>query len=321
MKIFSGIRPSGEVHIGKYLGAISTWWELQKKNECIFSVVDYHAITTPYEKDKFHQRNLELVAWLIACGINPEKTRLFRQSQVPEHTELAWILSTVLPVSELFRMIQYKEKSDYISKENITAGLLNYPILMASDILIYNTDTVPVGEDQVQHVELARIIARKFNHRYGKIFVEPKAILTKTKRVMSLKDPTKKMSKTDTGGIALGDSSEIITQKIMGAVTATGEAGKISPAVKNLLGLVEAFGKPEKISEFIQAIENKTIQYVELKRYLAEKIIEKLTPIQKKYREIMADPDKIEKMLSNNARALHKEARIKIEQAKKEMGF
>ena len=321
MKIFSGTRPSGELHIGNYLGAISNWMELQDKNDCIFSVVDYHAITTPYEKEKFHQRNLEMVAWLIACGIDPEKTRLFRQSQVPEHTELAWILSTVLPVSELFRMTQYKEKSTDQSKENISAGLLNYPILMAADILIYDADTIPVGEDQVQHVELARIIARKFNHRYGKIFTEPKTILTKTKRVMSLKDPTKKMSKTGADGIALGDSSVIITQKIMSAVTDTGEAGKISPAVKNLLGLVEAFGEPEKMAEFIQAIENKTIQYVELKRYLAEKIIEKLIPIQKKYQEIMAKPDKIEQTLTNNAQALRKEAQEKIEKVKKEMGF
>ena len=240
MRVFSGIRPTGELHIGNYLGAMKQWIELQEKNECIFCIVDLHAITTPYESKNLQKNIFELAIAYLAAGLDPEKCILFVQSQVKEHTELAWLLGTITPLGELKRMTQFKEKSKR-HPEYVNAGLLNYPLLMAADILLYQTDLVPVGKDQQQHVELAREIARKFNQKFGKTFKEPKTLLPKIgEKIMSLKNPKKKMSKTDDpeGCIGLFDEPEEIRKKIMSAVTDLGREIKYDlnkkPGISNL---------------------------------------------------------------------------------------
>src|SRR4030066_671451 len=194
MEVFSGIQPTGAIHIGNYLGAIKQWLELQEKNECIFCVVDLHALTVPYDTKTLQELILEKTIAYLAAGINPEKSNIFVQSQIKEHSELAWMLNTVTPVGDLLRMTQYKEKAKKFQK-NLNAGLLNFPILMASDILLYKTHFVPVGEDQKQHVELARTIAKRFNQKFGDVFKIPKATLPEMgAKIMSLKSPAKKMT-------------------------------------------------------------------------------------------------------------------------------
>jgi len=241
MRIFSGIRPTGDIHIGNYFGAIKQWVALQEKNECFFCIVDLHAITTPYEVKKIQKNVLETAIVYLGAGIKLEKSTIFVQSQVKEHTELAWLLNTITPLGELQRMTQFKEKAKK-HPENINAGLLDYPVLMAADILLYKTEGVPVGKDQAQHVELTRTIARKFNNKFGKTFIEPKTILPKMgEKIMSLTEPRKKMSKTDNpqSYICLLDSPEIITKKIMNATTDSGKEIKYNPqrkpGISNLL--------------------------------------------------------------------------------------
>src|SRR5574343_233432 len=197
MRIVSGIQPTGQIHLGNYLGAIKQWIDLQEKNECVFCIVDLHAITTPYSPKELQKNILETTAVYLAAGINPEKSIIFKQSDVKEHTELAWLLGTITPMGELSRMTQFKEKSKQ-HKDYINAGLFNYPVLMAADILLYKAQAVPVGKDQEQHVELARTIAKKFNQKFGQTFKEPKEIMPKFgAKIMSLTDPKKKMSKLD----------------------------------------------------------------------------------------------------------------------------
>jgi tryptophanyl-tRNA synthetase len=249
MRIFSGIRPTGELHIGNYLGAIKQWLELQEKNECVFCIVDLHAITTPYKPEVLQKNILELATAYLAAGLNPEKCVFFVQSQIAEHSELAWILSTITPLGELQRMTQFKEKSKKHPGE-VNAGLLNYPLLMAADILLYQTELVPVGKDQQQHVELAREIARRFNKRFGDTFKEPRTLLPKVgEKIMSLQNPKKKMSKTDDtrGCIELFEEPEVIKKKIMSAVTDAGKTVKYDPikkpGISNLLTIYSLFSQ------------------------------------------------------------------------------
>ena len=196
MRILSGIQPTGELHIGNYLGAIKQWLELQKNHECVFPIVDLHAITVPYNPKDLQKNIIETAISYLALGLDPEKSIIFVQSKIKEHTELSWLLNTITPLSELERMTQYKEKSRQF-KKNLNAGLLNYPILMAADILLYQTDLVPVGKDQEQHLELTRVIAKKFNNRFGKTFKDPKALIPKEgAKIMALNNPKKKMSKS-----------------------------------------------------------------------------------------------------------------------------
>ncbi|MBD3208258.1 MAG: tryptophan--tRNA ligase, partial [Candidatus Nealsonbacteria bacterium] len=189
MRIFSGIRPTGDLHIGNYLGAMKQWIALQEKNDCIYCIVDLHAITTPYKKEELQENIIESAVAYLAAGLNPEKSIIFVQSQIKEHAELAWLLETITPLGELKRMTQFKDKSKK-HPEYINAGLLNYPVLMAADILLYQTEKVPVGEDQKQHVELARTIARKFNNRFGETFTLPEVLISKHgARIKSLQSP------------------------------------------------------------------------------------------------------------------------------------
>lgn len=247
-------------------------------------IADYHALDSLDDEKSYLQAIYETTRWLLAIGLHPEKSVIFRQSHIAEHTELAWIFGALTPVGELQRMTQYKEKS--VGKTSIVSTLLTYPLLMAADVLIYKATLVPVGEDQVQHLELTRTIARKFNRRFGQTFPEPKPILSKAPRIMSLKDPAKKMSKTGDEGIALLDSPEQIRRKIMTAPTATESGQKTMPAgVENLFTLLQGFA-PQDVEQFKKSYNDGALKYVDLKAHLAEKIIETLKPLQQNFHQI-----------------------------------
>lgn len=301
-RIFSGIQPSGSIHIGNYAGAIRNWVELQKDHECIYCIVDYHAMTIPYEPRELPQRVLEAALDILACGVDPERSLLFVQSHVPEHCELSWILGCTAPMGELNRMTQFKEKSERV--DSVTVGLFTYPVLQSADILLYKADTVPVGEDQLQHLELTREVARRFNARYGETFPEPKPRLTPSARVMDLSDPTRKMSKSVEGSaIMLSDSDEVIANRIKRAVTDVGPAGpEMSAGVKNLFTLLEATAGPEVVAHFYQDYEEKKLRYSELKAALTESMLATLGPIRERRAELAARPEKLREILGDSAR-------------------
>jgi len=324
MKIFSGIQPTGTLHIGNYLGAIKQWTELQKKNFCIFSIVDLHAITTPYSPKEMQKNILSAAMDYLAAGLSPQKCIIFAQSHIKEHAELAWLLETLTPMGELERMTQFKEKARQYA-ENINAGLFAYPVLMAADILLYKADTVPVGEDQEQHVELSRVLARKFNNRFGKTFPEPKTQLPKSgARIMSLNDPLQKMSKSfgPQSYISLTDSPALIREKIKTAVTDSGREvkydAKNKPAISNLLTIYSLFAN-KAIVDLQKKYQGKG--YAEFKKDLAEVIIKGLTDFQKKRKELEKNPKKVEKILENGAKKAQKIAQKNILEIKKKMGL
>ena len=319
-KIFSGVQPSGAIHIGNYIGAIKQFLELQEKNDCIFSIVDYHAITVDYEPKKMPERTLDAALDYLSCGIDPEKSILFVQSDRPEHTELAWLLNSITPVGDLQRMTQFKEKAQ--KEKEVKAGLLNYPILMAADILIYKAEKVPVGEDQIQHVELTREIARKFNNKFGKTFPEPEAIIRKGARILGL-DGKGKMAKSNPSStyIALTDTPEVIREKISSSVTDKGVESKISPGSQNLFTLLEIFAGPNVAAKFLEQRKKGTIKYSELKPILAKAIIKELEPIQKKRAELAKDPERVKKILADAAEKLKPEAQKTIKEVKEKMGL
>jgi len=323
MRIFSGIRPTGELHIGNYLGAIKQWIELQEENECIFCVVDLHAITTPYQPEKLQKNIFDLAVAYLASGLNPEKCIFFVQSQVKAHTELAWLLGTITPVGELQRMTQYKEKVKKYPKE-VNAGLLNYPILMATDILLYQTDLVPVGKDQQQHVELARTIARKFNQKFGQTFKEPKVLLPKTgAKIMSLQNPKKKMSKTDDprGCIELFEEPEEIKKKVLAAVTDPGRTIKYlpsKPGISNLLTVYSLFSG-KSIKELERNFKGKG--YEELKLALNKLLINSLEPFRRKRKELLSREVYVREILNKGAKRAKTIAQSTLEETKKKMGL
>ncbi|PIZ95851.1 MAG: tryptophan--tRNA ligase [Candidatus Magasanikbacteria bacterium CG_4_10_14_0_2_um_filter_33_14] len=272
--VFSAIQPTGNLHIGNYLGAVRNWVELQKNEdyECIFCIADYHAMTGDKTAQDRRDQIILMAAELLALGIDPKKSTFFVQSHVPEHTELAWIFNTITPLAELERMTQFKDKSKKQAK-NINTGLLTYPILQAADILMYKGNFVPVGQDQIQHVELTRDTARWFNNRYGEYFPETEALLTETPKIMSLLEPTRKMSKSYglSHVLELADEPEVILAKLKKAVTAS-EPGEKSPGVENLLLLLKNFADETVYNNFVEAEKNGTIKYGELKETLAQAI-------------------------------------------------
>ncbi|HXK32202.1 MAG TPA: tryptophan--tRNA ligase [Candidatus Paceibacterota bacterium] len=324
MRIFSGIQPTGAIHIGNYLGAIKQWLELQEKNECIFCVVDLHALTVPYDTKTLQELILEKTIAYLAAGINPEKSNIFVQSQIKEHSELAWMLNTVTPVGDLLRMTQYKEKAKKFQK-NLNAGLLNYPILMASDILLYKTDFVPVGEDQKQHVELARTIAKKFNQRFGEVFKLPEVKMMKIgSKIMSLIEPTKKMSKSDSSEsyIGLFDEPEEIKRKIMAAVTDTGKIikynQKLKPGVSNLLTIYSLFSE-KSVKELERKFKRKG--YADFKKALAELLINSLGPFRKKRKELLQREVYVKEILEQGRKKAETIAQSTIQEVKEKMGL
>ena len=324
MKIFSGIQPTGTLHIGNYLGAIKQWIDLQKKANCIFSIVDLHAITTPYNPKEMQKNILSAAMDYLAAGMDSKKCIIFVQSQVKEHAELAWILETLTPMGELERMTQFKEKSQQ-HKENINAGLFSYPVLMAADILLYKADTVPVGEDQQQHVELSRVLAKKFNNKFGKTFPEPKTQLSKFgARIMALNDPSQKMSKSlgPQSYIALIDSPEAIREKIKTAVTDSGKEIKYDKenkaAISNLLTIYRLFSN-KPITDIERKYGNKG--YAEFKKDLAEVIIKELADFQKKRKRLEKNPKQVEKILADGAKKAQKIATATMKEIKTKMGL
>ena len=322
MKIFSGIRPTGGIHIGNYLGAIKNWLSLQSQHDCIFCVVDWHAITTPYEPKKLGGYIEETARAYLAAGIDPKKNVFFLQSMVKEHTELAWLLSVITPVGELKRMTQYKEKSEQTGSSP-KASLLNYPVLMAADILIYQTEAVPVGEDQVQHVELARKIARKFNHQFGQTFKEPKAMTPEYgARIMSLSDPRVKMSKSGDpkGCIELFESPESIKKKVMAAVTDTGKDIKYdfakNPGISNLLTIYGLFSEKE-IGEVEEKFQGKN--YSEFKKELAKLLADSLSPFRKAEKDFSSKD--IWAIFEKGAKKARKTAQKRMKGVRERMGL
>jgi len=303
-RVFSGIQPTGDLHIGNYLGAIQHWVKIQHERDCIFCVVDLHAITVPQEPKILKTKIREVAGLLIASGIDPNIASVFIQSHVHEHSELTWILNCFIPMGWMRRMTQFKEKSQK-QKEEVSTALFDYPALMAADILLYNTDEVPVGEDQKQHVELARDTAQRFNAIYGETFTAPRAVIAKAgARIMALDDPTQKMSKSEEQAgrvINLLDSPDDMRGKIMRATTDSLREIRFDenrPGVNNLLVIYEQFtgrGREEIEARF----EGKG--YVDLKRELAEVVVEGLRPVQARYRELTADPAHIDRLLAEGA--------------------
>lgn len=306
-RVFSGIQPTGPLHIGNYVGAIKQWVELQKEHECVFCIVDWHAITVPYNPEELRKSIYEKARIYLAAGIDPNKSIIFVQSDVPEHTELQWLLSTITPMGELNRMTQYKDKKD----KGSNLGLFAYPVLMAADILLYNTDIVPVGEDQQQHVELSRFITRRFNTTFQTSLKTPESYLPKKgARILSLTDPSKKMSKSDPdmSRINLTDPPEMIIKKIKRAVTDNDNEirydPKNKPGLSNLLTIYSAFSDQEASFN----------SYAELKENLANLLIEKLEP----FRNNQIDPTEILEDGARKARLLAQENMTKI---REKMGF
>ncbi len=303
--IFSGIKATGRLHIGNYLGAIKNWVNLQNNLEykTFYSIVDLHSLTIDIPPAKLRQNILDMAIDLLACGIDPDKSVLFVQSEVKAHAELAWIFNCILPVAELERMTQFKDKAKQ-HKHNVNVGLFDYPVLMAADILLYHATLIPVGEDQQQHIELTRKIAKKFNQRWGRYFKEPQALLTPTPRLMALNKPDKKMSK-DLGPksyIALYDSPDVIKEKISKAVTDTGKSGQQNLGGQNLLNLFKAFVDDEAIvAKFEEDYKNGELQYAKFKPMLANVIINSLKPIQQKRKELEKNKDYVYQALKHGA--------------------
>lgn len=321
--VFSGIQPSGNLHIGNYLGAVRHWALGQDEGLNIFCVVDMHAITTEQDPQNLKESTLSTAALLLAAGINPEKSILFVQSQNPDHANGAWIANCNISMGQMNRMTQFKEKSE--NKDFVSVGLFDYPALMAADILLYNTTHVPVGEDQKQHVELARDVAERFNSRYGETFVLPEPVIGKTgARIMSLINPTKKMSKSDTNqnaSVFLFDTPEAITKKIMSAVTDSETEIKASPekaGITNLLAIYAEF-KETSIEEAEKHFSGNT--YGEFKEAVAELVIKKLKPLQEKYNEIRSDDAKLINILKDGAVKAQEISHKKLEEVYDKVGF
>ncbi len=323
MRILSGIQPTGSIHIGSYIGAISQWKELQEMGECIFFIADLHALTLPRDPRTFQKEVLESATELLASGLDPEKCIIFIQSQIKEHTELTWLLNTITPVGELERMIQYKEKARQF-KGRVNIGLLDYPVLQAADILLYQTDSVPVGKDQIQHLELTKTIARKFNQRYGKTFKVPEAItLDKGAKIMSLNNPKRKMSKSDPQTcLYLFDEPEEIRKKIMSAVTDPGKIIKYDPkqkpGISNLLTIFSLFDD-QPIKELERKFKGKG--YAEFKKQLANLLILKLEPCRRKKKEFLAREVYVKEILEKGKKRAEVIAQSTIQEVRKKMGF
>jgi len=301
-RIFSGIQPSGEIHIGNYVGAIRNWVKLTDRYNCIYCVVDYHAITIEYDVELMQKRILETATILIGCGLTPDKCIVFVQSHVAEHTELAWVFNSVTPIGELERMTQFKEKSKQ-HRQNINVGLLGYPVLQAADILIYKAGYVPVGEDQTQHVELSREIARKFNGRYGETFPEPQVLLSTAPRILGT-DGNAKMSKSMNNAIGLLEPPEVIREKLRMAATCPHRERRSDPGHPehcNIFTMHQAFSKSDHISNVEQGCRTAGIGCIECKEILYKNMIEELGPIQARVKEINAKPEYIVDVLKSGA--------------------
>jgi tryptophanyl-tRNA synthetase len=304
-RVLSGIQPSGDFHLGNYIGAVRHWVTDQDRNDCFYLLVDLHAITVPQDPAELRERTVELAAILLAAGIDPDRSTLFLQSRVHEHAELAWVLQCVATYGELKRMTQFKDKSARGEERSSTAGLFTYPVLQAADILLYKTDYVPVGEDQRQHLELTRDVAQRFNHRFGETFVVPQATIPPVgAKIMDLQFPEQKMSKSadsPQGTIAALDPPEVIAKKVRSAVTDSGReviASEDKPAITNLLTIFSVVTD--------RSIEDLQHQYADggyatFKSDLADALVAYLEPFQRRYHELKGDPAEIGRLLDIGA--------------------
>ena len=322
-RIFSGIQPSGNLHIGNYLGAIRQWVDLQESHDALFCIVDLHAITVPQDPVELRKKTLEIAKIYLASGIDSTKSTLFVQSQVSAHSELMWVLNTIARLGDLEKMTQFKDKSQKEGKETTGVGLFDYPVLMAADILLYDTDVVPVGKDQLQHVELARTLARRFNEKFGETFVIPEGKLSKEGAlIMGLDDPTKKMSKSASSEynyIALSDTPDQVRKKIMKAVTDSGSEiayGDDKPALKNLINIYSLLSG-ETPDVIVAQFAGKG--YGDFKKSLAEVVVGFLEPFQERLAKL--DDDAVMKILADGKSKAETLAEKKFLEVKQKVGF
>jgi tryptophanyl-tRNA synthetase len=322
--ILSGIQPTGKLHFGRYFGAVENWKRLQSEYDCLYMVVNYHAMTMPFTAKKLAENSWELVFNLLACGIKPEN--IFIQSLVPEHTELNWILNCFTSYGQLSRMTQFKDKSalnETLGQEGfISAGLFTYPALQAADILIYKATVVPVGKDQEQHLELTRNIAQRFNNFADKEYFElPEALYTKVPKVMSTADPSRKMSASlgDKHNIDVFADEKVIRKQIRSAVTDTGEAtevGKMSPGVENLFSLLDASGRSEAHASLLTDYQNGSLRYSDLKEEVANGLVDISTGIRANLQELKADRRAVKHQIKESSAAIRSRAQATIKEVK-----
>ena len=324
--VFSGIQPTGSAHLGNLLGAVVNWVHLQEQHRCYFCIVDLHSMTMDWDPKTLRRETIAKGAELLACGIDPDKSVLFIQSQVPAHTELAWILMCVARMGELRRMVQFKEKSKGES-ESVGAGLFTYPVLQAADVLLYQAHGVPVGEDQRQHVELMRDLAQRFNSNFGVTFTVPEAWIPPSgARIMALDDPSQKMSKSETGGrpgsvLLLVDPPEVVAKKVRSAVTDSGRdivASEDKPAIRNLLTIYSAVADTP-IGELEERFAGSG--YGDFTSALAEAVVARLAPIRLRYEELMADPAETERLLAAGAARAAQAAAVTLSRARERTGL
>ncbi|QUM83311.1 MULTISPECIES: tryptophan--tRNA ligase [unclassified Moritella] len=324
--VLSGIQPSGSMTIGNYIGAINQWLDMQEHSDCHFMLADLHTITVRQDPKEFKSQVLEGLAMYVACGLDPEKSTIFLQSQVPEHAQLSWLLNCYTQMGELNRMTQFKDKSNNSSSSN--SGLYTYPVLMAADILLYQADEVPVGDDQKQHLELARTIATRFNNIYGDVFKVPEPMIpTLGARIMSLQDPLKKMSKSDANPkafIKLLDDPKKIAKKLKSAVTDSDEQARIyfdnkeKPGVSNLLTLLSIATK-RSVADLVPEYEDK--MYGHLKGDTADAVVAMIEPIQARYHELRADETELQRIMRVGAEKASERAAPTLAKAYEAVGF
>jgi tryptophanyl-tRNA synthetase len=323
-RVFSGIQPSGELHIGNYLGAVKNWVQLQHQHDCFFAVVDLHAITQPYDVGTLPQRTRDMAIGLVAAGLDPARCTLFVQSHVPEHAELNWLLNTVTPLGELERQTQFKDKAQ--RQESVPAGLLNYPVLQAADVLLYQATLVPVGEDQLQHLELMREIARRWNARFAAetfALPEPQALLTNTKRVLGL-DGRAKMSKSLGNTIGLLEPAESIWEKLKPAATDPARVTRKDPGnpdVCNIYTIHQGFSPPDVQRTVAHNCRTAGWGCLDCKRVLADHMIAALTPIRERARALQGEPRTVGGMLREGAAKARAVAERTMAQVRRRMGF
>jgi tryptophanyl-tRNA synthetase len=321
-RIFSGIQPTGEIHLGNYVGAIRNWVYLQEEYDCIFSVVDYHAITIEYPIDEMARRTLETGLILLACGLSPEKSKIFVQSHVPEHTELAWIFNTVTPIGEVERMTQFKDKAKQ-HRSNINMGLMDYPVLQSADILLYKAGFVPVGEDQVQHIELSREVARKFNARFGDVFPEPQEILSMAPRILGV-DGQAKMSKSLGNFIGVMEDESSVWEKLRTAVTDVNRVRRTDPGDPNICNIYtihRAFSDNSLLIEIDKGCTSAGIGCIDCKKMLFENLKRELAPIREKARALEGNIDYVKDVLNQGAAACRHIAKETMDEVRGVMGL
>lgn len=326
--ILSGIQPTGDLHLGNYFGAVQNWVRLQAQYECRYAVVDYHSMTMPYNPAQLRENTWKMVFYLLACGIKPEN--LFIQSQVPEHVELSWVLSSVASYGELTRMTQFKDKTSQLQEKDkdafISTGLFIYPVLQAADILIYHADFVPVGKDQEQHLELSRNIAQRFNNQFGKeYFIHPAPLFTETPKILSTADPNRKMSKSlgEKHYINLFGEEDRVRKQIKSAVTDTGEStdGAMSPGVKNLFELIRACGALDAYNSLMDDYQAGALKYSALKETTADAIVGLITPFRERLAELNADKRAVKAQILDSSAEIRKRAQQTMREVRELTGL